>query len=110
MELNTAFKNFLHAGVDLMASASEKFEASVNELVAKGKISSDEGKKMVDEFLAKAKVKREEAEAKFNEFTDRFKKKTKEEELADLKKQVADLETELGTTAKKTTAKAEAVK
>ncbi len=109
MELNTAVKNFLHAGVDLMASASEKFETSVNELVAKGKISSEDGKKMVDEFLAKAKVKREEAEAKFNEFTERFKKKTKEEELADLKKKVADLETELGTTATKKN-KAEAVK
>jgi polyhydroxyalkanoate synthesis regulator phasin len=111
MELNTAVKNFLHAGVDLMASASEKFETSVNDLVAKGKISSEDGKKMVDEFLAKAKVKREEAEEKFKEFTSKFKSKTKEEELADLKKKVADLEAELGTTAStKKTAKAEAVK
>lgn len=111
MELNTAFKNFLHSGVDLMAAASEKFETSVNELIAKGKISPEDGKKMVDEFLAKAKAKREEAEAKFNEFTDKFKKKTKEEELADLKQKVADLEAELGTaTSKKSTAKAEAVK
>ena len=104
MELDKAVKNFLHAGVDLMASASEKFEVSINELVAKGKISSVDGKKMVDDFLEKAKVKREEAEAKFNEFTDRFKKKTKEEELEDYKKKVSDLEAELGK--KKTTAKA----
>ncbi len=96
MELDAAFKNFLHAGVDLMASASEKFEASVNELVGKGKISADEGKKMVDEFLAKAKVKKEEAEAKLKEFTSKFKNKTKEEELEDLKKKVSDLEAELG--------------
>ena len=97
MQLDTAVKHFLHASVDLMASAGEKFESSINDLVAKGKINSDEGKKMVDEFLVKAKAKREEAEAKFNEFTDRFKKKTKEEELVDLKQKVADLEDELGT-------------
>jgi polyhydroxyalkanoate synthesis regulator phasin len=97
MEFNAAVKNFLHAGVDLMSSASEKFEASINELVAKGKINSEDGKKMVDEFLAKAKTKKEEAEAKFNEFTSKFKNKTKEEELEDLKKKVSDLEAELGT-------------
>jgi polyhydroxyalkanoate synthesis regulator phasin len=108
MELNAAVKNFLHAGVDLMSSATEKFETSVNELVGKGKINPEEGKKMVDDFLAKAKVKKEEAEAKFNEFTAKFKSKTKEEELADLKKKVADLETELGGTKK--TAKTEAAK
>jgi polyhydroxyalkanoate synthesis regulator phasin len=106
MEMENAVKNFLHAGVDLMSSASEKFEASVNELVGKGKINAEEGKKMVDEFLAKAKSKKEEAEAKFNEFTARFKNKTKEEELEDLKKKVADLEAELGSKKKATTAKA----
>lgn len=111
MQLDTAVKHFLHAGVDLMATASEKFETSVNDLVKKGKINPEEGKKMVDEFLAKAKVKREEAEAKFNEFTAKFKHKTKEEELEALKKKVADLESELGTaTTKKHSTKAEAAK
>jgi polyhydroxyalkanoate synthesis regulator phasin len=110
MELNTAFKNFLHAGVDLMATASEKFEASVNELVAKGKISSEDGKKMVDDFLEKAKTKKEEAEAKLHEFTDKFKNKTKEEELADLKKRVAELEGELGGSTKKAAPNAETAK
>ena len=103
MELENAVKNFLHAGVDLMSSASEKFETSVNDLVKKGKINSDEGKKLVDEFLVKAKAKREEAEVKFNEFTSKFKSKTKEEELEDLKKKVSDLEAEIGGKKKATT-------
>jgi polyhydroxyalkanoate synthesis regulator phasin len=107
MEMDKAVKNFLHAGVDLMSAASEKFETSVNELVGKGKINSDEGKKLVDEFLVKAKAKKEEAEAKFNEFTAKFKNKTKEEELEDLKQKVSDLEAELGGKKKTaTTAKA----
>jgi len=103
MEIEKAFKNFLHAGVDLMSSASEKFSTSVNELVQKGKINPEEGKKMVDEFLEKAKVKKEEAEAKYNEFTAKFKNKTKEEELEDLKQKVSDLEAELGGKKKATT-------
>jgi len=77
MELDNAVKNFLHAGVDLMSSASEKFESSVNDLVKKGKINSEDGKKMVDEFLVKAKAKREEAEAKFHELSAKLKNKTK---------------------------------
>ncbi len=105
MEMEKAVKNFLHAGVDLMSSASEKFETSVNDLVGKGKINAEEGKKLVDEFLVKAKAKKEEAEAKFNEFSAKFKNKTKEEELEDLKKKVSDLEAELGSK-KKATAKA----
>ena len=95
--MDKAVKNFLHAGVDLMSSASEKFETTIKDLVGKGKINAEEGKKMVDDFLAKAETKKKEAEAKFNEFTAKFKHKTKEEELEDLKKKVADLEAELGT-------------
>lgn len=107
MELENAVKNFLHAGVDLMASATSKFGTSVNDLVAKGKFSPEEGKKLVDEFLVKAEAKRKEAEEKFEEFTSKFKSKTKEEELVDLKKKVADLEAELAPV-KKTTATATA--
>lgn len=106
MEMEKAVKNFLHAGVDLMSSASEKFESSVNELVGKGKINAEEGKKLVDEFLVKAEAKRKEAETKFNEFSAKFKSKTKEEELEDLKKKVADLEAELGGKKKAATTKA----
>ncbi|MBW7942757.1 MAG: hypothetical protein H3C64_10305 [Candidatus Kuenenia stuttgartiensis] len=94
--MEQAFKNFLYAGVELAASLSEKFEASVNDLVKKGKISAEEGKKMVDEILSKGETKATDLENKVKEFSSKFKKKTEEEQLEDLKKQVADLEAKLG--------------
>jgi len=94
--MEQAFKNFLYAGVDLAAAASEKFESTISDLVKKGKISAEEGKKMVDDFISKSENKSREFEAKFKEFTDRFKSKTEEEELEELKKKVADMEAKLG--------------
>ncbi|MCX7743847.1 MAG: hypothetical protein N2167_04695 [Flavobacteriales bacterium] len=94
--MEQSLKNFLYAGVELAAAMSEKFEASVNELVKKGKISAEEGKKMVDEFLSKSESKAADFESKVKEFTSKFKKKTEEEQLEELKKQVAELEAKLG--------------
>jgi len=94
--MEKALKNFLYAGVELAAAMSEKFEASVNELVKKGKISAEEGKKLVDEFIAKSETKASDFEGKVKEFTSKFKKKTEEEELEELKKKVAELEAKLG--------------
>ncbi len=94
-------KKFLYAGVDLAAAASEKFQASVQELVAKGKISADEGKKMVDDFFAKSEERKAEFETKYKEFSDKIglnKKKNEEEELEELHKKVADLEAKLAKT------------
>lgn len=95
------FKKFLYAGVDLAAAASEKFQASVSDLVAKGKISSEEGKKMVDDFFAKSEERKAEFESKYKEFSEKLginKKKNEEEELDELRKKVADLEAKLAKT------------
>jgi polyhydroxyalkanoate synthesis regulator phasin len=100
-------KKFLYAGVDLAAAASEKFQNSVSELVAKGKISPDEGKKMIDDFFVKSEERKEEFEKKYKEFTEKMginKKKNEEEELETLRQKVADLEAKLNKT--KTTAAA----
>ena len=91
--MEKAFKNFLYAGVELAAEASNKFEKSVTDLVKKGKISETEGKKMVDDFISKSEERKDEFEKKFKELKDRFSwKKNEEEELEDLRKKVSDLE------------------
>lgn len=92
------FKKFLYAGVDLAAAASEKFQSTVTELVSKGKISSEEGKKLVDEFFEKSEERKSEFEKKYKEFSDKLglnKKKNEEEELETLRKKVSDLESKL---------------
>ncbi len=91
-------KKFLYAGVDLAAAASEKFQASVQELVSKGKISADEGKKMVDDLFAKTEERKAEFDSKYKEFSEKLglnKKQNEEDELESLRKKVADLEAKL---------------
>lgn len=96
-------KNFLYAGVDLAAEVSTKFESSVKDLIAKGKISEVEGKKLVDELFEKTEARKQEFEAKFNEVKEKvgITKKSDEEVLAELKQKVADLESKVGKKAAK---------
>jgi polyhydroxyalkanoate synthesis regulator phasin len=102
--MEDAFKKFLYAGVDLAAEVSTKFEESVKELIAKGKISDVEGKKLVDELFEKTEARKEEFEAKYKEIKEKVGiiKKTEEEVLADLKSKVADLESKMGKVSTKT--------
>lgn len=91
-------KNLLYAGVDLAASASEKFQKSVSELVEKGSISQEDGKKWIDDMFSKTEERKAEFEKKYKDFTSKIKttvKKTSEEEVEELRKKLADLEAKL---------------
>lgn len=61
------FKKFLYTGVGLVSLTAEKLQESVDELVGKGKISKDEGKKLIDDFLENADSKKDEFESKLKE-------------------------------------------
>lgn len=89
------FKKFWSAGIDLASAFSEKFESTITDLVKKGKITADEGKRMVDDFMEKSSVKKQEFEEKYKEFAHKFSKKTAEEELEELRKKIADLEAKI---------------
>jgi polyhydroxyalkanoate synthesis regulator phasin len=91
-------KKFLYAGVDLVADTSEKFTKTVHELVDKGNISSTEGKKLVDEWFEKAETAKQEFEHRVKEISQRLgvTEKNEEEELEQMRKRVADLESKLG--------------
>jgi polyhydroxyalkanoate synthesis regulator phasin len=96
--MEDSLKKFLYAGVDLAAEASSKLEDSVKGLVAKGKISEAEGKKMVDDLFEKTENAKTEFEAKYKEVKERvgITKKSDDEVLAELKQKVADLESKVG--------------
>lgn len=96
--MEDSLKKFLYAGVDLAAEASSKLEDSVKDLIAKGKISEAEGKKMVDDLFEKTENAKTEFEAKYKEVKERvgITKKSDEEVLAELKQKVADLESKVG--------------
>ena len=61
------FKKFLYTGVGLVSLTAEKLQESIDELVGKGKISKDEGKKIIDDFFENAESKKDEFEAKLKD-------------------------------------------
>lgn len=64
------FKKVFYAGVGLTAMAAEKVEATVKDLVEKGKLSELDGKKIIDDFFKTTEHKREEFEEKVKKATE----------------------------------------
>ncbi|MFK7923051.1 MAG: phasin family protein [Bacteroidia bacterium] len=69
-------KKFLYTGVGIAALTAEKMQEAVDELVGKGKVSEEEGKKIVDEFADKAETRREKFERELSEMVENVKKGT----------------------------------
>ena len=64
--MEETLKKIVYAGVGLAAQATEKFESTVDELIAKGKLSDKEGKKIVDDFFSKTEKKKDCSESFLN--------------------------------------------
>jgi polyhydroxyalkanoate synthesis regulator phasin len=62
--IEEALKTAIYTGVGFAAGAAEKLQKSVDELVEKGKIPAEEGKKVVEDFMEDSKKRREETEDK----------------------------------------------
>lgn len=69
-------KKFLYTGVGIAALTAEKMQEAVDELVGKGQVSEEEGKKIVDEFADKAETRREKFERELKEMVENVKKGT----------------------------------
>lgn len=108
--MEDAFKKLLYAGIGLAATATEKFETTLDELVKKGKVTDTEAKKLIEEFLDKTETKKEDFEDRFKTFVEKL-GYTRNSDVEELRKRVEDLEIQLGktkaaSTAKKSTASA----
>lgn len=101
------FKRFLYTGVGFVAMTAEKLQESIDEMVGKGKLSEEEGKKLVDDFMDNTESRKEEFESKLREAAESVMDKLTFPSQADydaLLKRVEDLEEKLSqATAKKTT-------
>ena len=64
------FKTVVYTGVGIAATATEKLQKTIDELVKKGKLPADEGRKVVDDFVQGTEDRRE-------DFEDRFKNTVK---------------------------------
>lgn len=63
--MENIIKKVLYTGVGIVASATERVQHIINDLVDRGKISEDEGKKVVDDVVKNTENKREEYEGRF---------------------------------------------
>ena len=98
------FKKFLYTGVGFVSMTAEKLQESIDELVGKGKISRDEGRKIIDDFMGSAESRKEEFEQKLKEAAENVLDKfafVGKSEFEDLVKRVEELEKKAS--AKKTT-------
>ncbi len=89
------FKKLLYAGAGLAVTAKENLEKSIDELVEKGKISDNEGKKIVDDFFEKTENRKKEFEEKLAKITEEIANKmnyVKKTDVDALVKRVEELE------------------
>ena len=89
--MENSFKKLFYAGVGLAATATEKFEETLNELVEKGKVTDSEAKKFFEEFQEKTSGKREEFDEKFKSFVEKL-GYTRNSDVEELRKRVEELE------------------
>ena len=95
-------RKFLYTGVGIVAMTAEKLQESVDEMVGKGKVSKDEGKRIVEEFVEKMESKRDEFEERLKEAADnmtssmRLPQFATQEDINALMNRIATLESKLG--------------
>ncbi len=61
------FKKVMYTGVGLVSTTAERIQTNIDELVKKGSLSEEEGKKVVDDLYENTESKKEEFEGKLKE-------------------------------------------
>lgn len=107
--MENLLKKVLYTGVGLVSTASENIQKNIDELVKKGSLSEEEGKKVVNDFVESTEAKREEFQARMTEIVTNVLDKLNmpsPEEFKSLTSRLAKLEKDTKTTAKTTAKKA----
>lgn len=101
--MDKLIKKALHTAVGIVAGTTERLQHAIDDLVAKGKITAEEGRKVVDDVIKTTDYKKEEYEGKFKNLIDSVISKlnfTQGESYEKLEKRVKSLEVKLGLLAK----------
>ena len=61
------FKKVMYTGVGLVTTAGEKIQKNIDELVKKGSLSEEEGRKVVNELWENTEAKKDEFEGKLKD-------------------------------------------
>ncbi len=106
--MENLFKKAVYTGVGLVTSTAEKYQSQIDELVEKGKLSEEEGKKIVDGLFNDFDQKKEDFEGRLKNIVDKVVGSfdfASRNEIATLKAKVAELEAKLEAPVKKAPAK-----
>lgn len=92
------FKKFIYTGVGMVSSNAELLQKNIKELIKKGKLSEEEGRKVVNDLIDDTNNKREEFEERLKGLVDAILNKLdlpSREEVNSLKARIAEIEAEL---------------
>ncbi|MEM6724206.1 MAG: hypothetical protein AAF598_09225 [Bacteroidota bacterium] len=92
-------KKLVSNGMNLMSATLEKVQETIEDLVEKGKVSREEGKKIVEDFLQKNEARRKDFDGKIRETFGSVlgnSPKSLRQELDDVKARLEALEAKLG--------------
>lgn len=95
------FKKLIYTGVGLVSHNAELLQKNVNELINKGKITEEEGRKVVDDLIDDTNGKKEEFEDRLKSVVSSVLSKLdlpSREEMKGLKTRITELEEELAET------------
>ena len=101
--MENIIKKVLYTGVGLVAATTERLQKSVDELVEKGKISEEEGKKVVDDVVKNAETQRPYLENRLKKIVDAaFDKMNlpQGDSFSKMEKRIKSLEVKVGLLAK----------
>jgi polyhydroxyalkanoate synthesis regulator phasin len=101
--MENLIKKVLYTGVGIVAATTERLQNSIDELVEKGKISEEEGKKVVDDVVKNAENQRPQFETRFKKIVDSAFDKLnlpQEDSFLRMEKRIKSLEVKVGLLAK----------
>lgn len=91
-------KKTIYAGIGATIISAEKLNATLNELVEKGKISSNDAKELASKIAEEGRKEFDESSQRVGKVVDEWLRKAnfaREKDLADLQRRVSQLEVEL---------------
>jgi len=101
--MDNLIKKALYTGVGIFAATTERLQHSIDELVEKGKISEEEGKKVVDDVVKNAETQRPQFETRFKKIVDSAFDKLnlpQGDSFSKMEKRIKSLEVKVGLLAK----------
>ncbi len=96
-------KKILYTGVGVVAATTERLQMAIDDLVEKGKLSEDEGRKVVDDVVKNTEAHKGQYELRFKKIVDAAYEKLnlpQNEDTTKLEKRIKSLEVKLGLLAK----------